>query len=142
MEILIAVISSIGLGSILTTLFNNFLDKRKIKNEKKDLIKIDLYKNLLIFMNIALDIDNKKYYQLYELQHTLQTKDEYIKQISLYYYDAILYCPDKVLKNLHDFIEKPSKTLLAKTALQMRSDLWGGKTNLTYMDTIHDKVND
>ena len=119
------------LGGIIATYLKSLLDKRKDIDIKLNQITEEKYKNLLIFMACAIDIKNKRYFQLHE-QVENRTSEDYMNQVKEYYYHSILYSSDEILLKLKDFIENPSKKSYVKVAKAMRVDLWGRKTKLNF----------
>ena len=119
------------IGGILATLLKSYLDKRNQVELNKQKINEDKYKSLLIFMACALDVNKKKYFTLNE-QVSNSTEQDYLNQIKEYYYHSILYSSDKVILNLKKFIENPNKDNYVNVAKEMRNDIWGSKTKLTF----------
>ena len=48
-----------------------------------------------------------------------------------FYYSALLYAPDEVLRTMKEFMKNPTETNFMKSAIAMRKDLWKKKTKVS-----------
>jgi len=129
-EILTALVSAF-IGGILATYLKSYLDKKSQIELSKQKINEDKYRSMLIFMACALDISKKRYFSLNE-QHSNESSSDYLNQIKEYYYHSILYSSDDVILSIKRFIENPSQDNYVIVAKEMRKDIWGEKTKLTF----------
>jgi len=133
-NIIVSLISAV-IGGIVATIIKSFLDKKREIDLNLNKITEDKYRSLLIFMACALDISKKRYFSLNE-QIPNVTQEDYLHQITEYYYHSILYSSDDVIRSLKKFIELPNKDNYILTAKAMRKDLWKSKTKLSDIDII------
>lgn len=133
-QIITSLISAI-VGGIVATILKTLLEKRKdIEITHKKIIEGN-YRSLLIFMACALDYDKRRYFSLNE-QVPNETSEDYMRQLKEYYYHSVLYSSDKVLSAIKTFIATPSQEAYIKVAKEMRQELWGRKTSLSFADII------
>ncbi|MCK5598387.1 hypothetical protein KAI78_02085 [bacterium] len=129
-QILITIVTSLGLGGITSVIIRNQLEKKTILAQRLNEIKSEHYKNLLIFMACSLDIKKKEYFSIHQASD--QTNSEYyFNTVKEYYYHELLYSSDDVIISLKNFIESPSESTFISTTKAMRKDLWGNRTKLT-----------
>ena len=135
-QILVGLGSAV-IGGIVATYLKTFLEKRKEIEISLQKITEDKYKNLLIFMACAIDIDKKRYFTMNEQIENNSSLD-YLNQIKEYYYHSLLYSPDNVITALKAFINSPDKLNYVKVAKEMRRDLWNKNTKLNFEEILLD----
>lgn len=91
------------------------------------------YLAIMILMFTALDPKKqleKLAYHRPEIKNFSDLKNE----LELETLNSLMFANDKVVKALKEFTQNPTKSNYIKTAVAMRRDLWGGKTNITIDD--------
>ena len=101
----------------------------------------DKYKSLLIFMQCALNYEDRHYFQLNE-NRKLKDENDYLHQLKLYYYNSLLYSSENVLKSIKNFISQPNDKNFILAALSMRNEIWERKNKLTYEQISLSQKND
>jgi hypothetical protein len=127
---IVAVVSLLGLGGLISGYFTLQWQRGSKKLEKMAEYKETRYKCILILMRACLDFDRyqgelqKSGYSMRGIHDlTALLHDEHIS--------AFLYASDDFLTAFQEFIQSPSEKGLVKVALSMRKDLWGVKTRLS-----------
>jgi acyl-CoA hydrolase len=138
-QILIPLLTGLGIGSIATSIISGWLDKKKQMDLTLARILEDKYRGLLVFMACALDIEKKRFFTISE-QVEQKTSKDYMNQVIEYYYHSTLYSSDQVILSLKDFINSPSQESYIKVAQAMRKDLWGRKTSIDFNDIKLEKA--
>lgn len=126
----IEVLGLLGVGGIIGAYFKSLWDKKKEIDLQSQNIKELRYRSTLIFMRCFLkpkslqqfDIDDP---EIRKLKREEEIKKHCRSKLIEFYYNSVLYAPDKVLSNIKCFIENPSEVNFMKTANSMRKDLWG-----------------
>jgi len=130
MEVITSLISAI-LGGIVATILKTLLEKKKDIEISYNKLMEEKYRSLLVFMACALDIKNKRFFTLQE-QHPNTTTEDYVNLLKEYYYQSVLYSSDNVILAIKEFINNPTKQQYINVAKEMRIELWGKSTNLSY----------
>lgn len=132
-ELLIAIISSLGLGGFLSTLFTSWVNKNKSVLEAKKEQMRKRYLAIMILMFTRLDL-KKQLTKLGNHRPDINTLDDLENELDLEILNSLIFASDKVVRTLKNFNNNPTKENYLKTALAMRDDLWGGKTSITEKD--------
>lgn len=127
-ELLGSIISGV-IGGVIVIVVQFIFDHKKEMSIRLHSIKEDKYRSLLIFMACSLDINKKKYFSLNE-QQEIKSEQEYLEEITEYYYHSVLYSSDNVLLAIKTFIRDPNKINYINVAKEMRKELWGKKTKI------------
>ena len=128
-ELLISVITALGIGSILGAYFQSrFQYKKELKNEEND-IKRKRFGAIIIQMLTIIDFNkNIKYVQ--KFRPDLINLDDYINETKAELLNSISYASDNVISSISDFLRKKDYKSYLKAVISIRKDLWGKKTKI------------
>jgi len=127
-EIILSVLGLVGIGGIASSYLNrqNELAFKILENKERR------YKSCLLYMDVFFKPSNIKY--LSSRQIDIQSSEDVIEYLKAEYHEMILYASRPVILCLKKFIEHPSKETFLETVLEMRTDLWSKKRNLTIQE--------
>ena len=131
-EILIGLVGGLGIGTLITSIANYYLENKKQIKIYEQETKRERYKALVIKMLVVLDPTNQKY--VLPIRPDLKTLEDWRKEVEAEWFNSWLFASDEVIKQLKSFLNQPSTENYCKTVIAIRKDLWGKETNLTPED--------
>ncbi|KXK09312.1 MAG: hypothetical protein UZ20_WS6002000620 [candidate division WS6 bacterium OLB21] len=132
-ELLIAIISSLGLGGIASALITQWINKDKNIQESKKIQMQKRYLAIMILMFAFLD-PKKQLKKLSSHRPDINNLQDLKNELELETLNSLIFANDSVVKALNEFTKNPTKQNYIKTVVSMRRDLWGGKTKVTLED--------
>ncbi len=133
LDIITAIIASLGLGGLVGTILQSFLSNRNKVFEDEFREKGKRYKAIMILMWTSLNPKSElAHLKLY--REDIPNADTLRKELKLELYNMMLYAGDNVIRSLKQFIKKTTHENYSKVALEMRKDLYGKKTNINFND--------
>lgn len=129
LEILITIITSLGIGSLITALVSNYLSKSKEIDFKKHEQKEKRYRSVLLYMDVYFEPQNIKF--LSSRQPDITSHKDVIEYLKAEYHEMLLYSPRSVLLAVKKFIDTPSRENFLLAILEMHQDLWIKKKDLS-----------
>lgn len=133
-QIIISVLTLLGLGSVIGAYVTSLLDKKKELEFKLLEQKERRYKSCLLYMNTFFEPKNIKY--LSNRQPDIDNAHDVIEYLKMEYYEMMLYASKEVILFVKIFIESPSRENFLKTILYMRKDLKVNKNDLSLQEII------
>ena len=130
---IIEVIGLIGIGGLLKSIIDFFIDNRKLRTEARHQFKETRYKAILLLL-YALMYYDKEQDQLKKHRPDIKSKDDLINEIRAEWTNMILFASDNVITTTQNFILEPNLTNFNKTLLAMRKSLYGLRTKLKFND--------
>ena len=129
-ENIIAILSLLGLGGLLSSYLTLLWQRRNADLAKKQDYKETRYKCIIMLMQGVFDFDrSKKEFQKYGYQ--IHNLDDLLALLRAEHINAFLFASDDFLTAFAQFIQEQNQTNLHRTALAIRQDLWGVKTSLS-----------
>lgn len=122
LELIITIITSLGVGSLITAIVSYYLDKGKEIDFKKHEQKEKRYRSVLLYMDVYFEPRNIKF--LSSRQPDIDSQNDVIQYLEAEYHEMLLYSPKNVLLAVKKFIENPTKENFLIAVLKMREDLW------------------
>ncbi len=128
-QIIIAIISSLGIWTFIWALINFFLWKNKellfaqIEQREKR------YKSSLLFMETYLNPEKIPWMNAYWVSNA-KNKNDILEYLISEYNQMILYSWKNVILSVKHFIENPTEKNFLKATVEMRKDLWNKRTDL------------
>ena len=140
-SLLAALITALGLGSILGAFFQSRFEQQKQIKEQEHELKQRRYGAILILLLTKLD-PKTGLAKTRAIRPDLQTLDDVEKEIETEFLHSVLFASDDVIRALAEFIQNPNHASYVKVAIAMRKDLWGKKTfiNEEVAELIKDKT--
>lgn len=123
-QIILSFLGIIGIGGIVTAIFNKSKEIEFQKLEQKQ----RRYKSMLLYMDVYFEPENIKY--LSSRQPDIHSAKDVIEYLKAEYHEMLLYASKKVILSAKRFIENPSRELFLEVILAMRGDLWIKKSDL------------
>ncbi|MCK4648649.1 hypothetical protein KAT51_03905 [bacterium] len=133
-QIILSFLGIIGIGGIITALFNKAKEIEFQKLEQKQ----KRYKSMLLYMDVFFEPKNIKY--LSSRQPDINTAKDVLEYLKAEYHEMLLYASKDVISSARDFINSPNRENFLKVVLAMREDLWIRKKDLE-LDDIKLKEN-
>src|SRR3989344_3847084 len=132
-QIIISVLTLLGLGGIVGGYITYLLDKKKEREFKVLEQKEKRYKSCLLYMDAFFEPKNIKY--LSSRQPDIDNAQDVIEYLKAEYHEMLLYASKDVILSVKAFINNPTRENFLKTVLSMRQDLWVKKNDLE-LDSI------
>src|SRR3989344_9583654 len=133
-QIIISVLTLLGLGGIVGGYITYLLDKKKEREFKVLEQKEKRYKSCLLYMDAFFEPKNIKY--LSSRQPDVDDVKDIIEYLKMEYHEMILYASKDVIFSVKEFIENPARDNFLKTILTMRRDLSAKRNDLDLNDII------
>lgn len=130
---IISTIGLIGLGGLIKSLLDFFIDDRRRKSEAKHLFKEVRYKAIILLDYALINYDTEKS-KLLNNRPDIKSKDDLFNEIYTEWVNMALYASDKVIFSMKVFIQNPTEATFTETILAMRKDLYSIKTNIKSKD--------
>jgi hypothetical protein len=121
LQIIISILTLLGVGGIAGGYITYLLDKRKEREFKVLEQKEKRYKSCLLYMDAFFVPKNIKY--LSSRHPDINDANDIIAYLEMEYHEMILYASTDVVLSLRTFIENPNRENFLKTILTMRQDL-------------------
>jgi hypothetical protein len=132
---IISVIGLIGLGGLLKSILDFFIENKRIKSDAKHDFKQTRYKAIILqcfsLINFAKEKD-----KLLIHRPDLKTQEILFDEIFVEWTNMTLYASDKVIQAMRNFLKNPNQDLFNNLILAMRRDLYGIRTSLKSTDLI------
>ena len=126
---IISVIGLVGIGGLLKSTLDFFIDNRKRKSETKHEFKQTRYKAIILQCYSLIYYDKEKN-NLLNHRPDLKTKDDLYNEIYTEWINMTLYASDKVITSMKKFLEHPIQETFNMLILEMRKDLYSIRTRL------------
>ncbi|OGF19323.1 hypothetical protein A3I35_02975 [Candidatus Falkowbacteria bacterium RIFCSPLOWO2_02_FULL_45_15] len=131
-QIIISVLTLLGLGGIVGGYITYLLDKKKEREFKVLEQKEKRYKSCLLYMDAFFEPKNIKY--LSSRQPDIDNAQDVIEYLKMEYHEMMLYASKEVIFSVKAFIENPTHEKFLRTILTMRQDLSKLKNDLDLND--------
>ena len=131
-QIIISVLTLLGLGGIVGGYITYLLDKKKEREFKVLEQKEKRYKSCLLYMDAFFEPKNIKY--LSSRQPDIDNAQDVIEYLKMEYHEMMLYASKEVILSVKAFIENPTHKKFLRTILTMRQDLSKMKNDLDLND--------
>lgn len=122
-----------GIGGLLKSIIDFFIDNRKRRTETRHQFKETRYKAILLLLYSLVYYDLEQD-QLRKHRPDINSKMDLSNEIRAEWTNMILFASDKVIATMRDFILDPNMTIFTKTLLAIRKDLYGFRTYLKFKD--------
>lgn len=129
----LATITALGLGALLTKIFEYISDRQKTKEQTKHDFKQTRYKAIILLMYSLLDFE-KQNKMLQQNNRNFKDKTELWDELKAEWTNMTLYASDEVVRVMKKFLQAPTLDTYNVTTLAMRKDLYNIKTKLTLED--------
>ena len=129
MEEIISAIGLVGLGGLLKSFFDFFIDSKKVKSETNHQFKETRYKAIIILSYALVGYDTEKN-RIFALRPDIRTREDLFDEVYLEWVNMTLYASDKVILKMKYFLEDVNQNNFNETILAMRKDLYGIRTKL------------
>jgi len=123
-QIILSLLGIIGIGGIITAIFNRSKEIEFQKLEQKQ----KRYKSMLLYMDVFFEPKNIKY--LSSRQPDINSVEDVIEYLKAEYHEMLLYASKSVIFTTKEFIDNPNKDNFLRVVFAMRSDLWIRKNDL------------
>ncbi len=127
------IIASLSLGGLIGTILQSFLLKRNRVFEDEFKHRAKRYKAIMILMWASLN-PKRELKHLRVFREDITNIETLKRELKLELYNMALYGGDNVIRSLKKFIKKINHENYSRVALEMRKDLYGKKTNITFDD--------
>lgn len=129
-EIIVSILSIIGIGSVIGAFFTYFWQKKKEMQMKENQLKENRYLCILLLMYGYI---NKEEFKRVKSHRTeIQNREDLKKELQTEWVNSWIFAGDNTIKSFKNFLENPNETTFAKTVLSMRKELWNKKSNYPY----------
>jgi hypothetical protein len=129
-ELLISILTALGLGGIFGTYFQSrFQHQKEIKEDIHNL-KRQRYGAILIQMLTILDPEHGLS-KTQKFRPDLKSIEDFKEEVKIEMLNSVLFANDEVIKAMAEFIRNPKHAAYVKTVVSMRKDLWGKRTKIT-----------
>jgi hypothetical protein len=132
-ETIISALGLLGLGSLVKSILDFFVDGRKRKSESQQQHKEPRYKAILILCHTLVNFENEKD-RLIIHRPNIKTKEDLLDEVYLEWVNMTLYASDDVIKAMKIFLQNYNQENFSKTMIAMRKDLYNIRTNLGEQD--------
>jgi len=124
----------VGLGAGVIGAYSAELFRRRTQTQLAEFEeKVNRFRSALIYMQVLLHPDQIDHLPVEVLKaYNLKTKDDIQDTLFAEYSRMVLFASDEVLQAVKSFMANPSDASYWKTLTEMRKNLWGKKTHLTY----------
>ena len=131
LQIVIALLTALGLGGLITAVVSHHLGKGKEIDFKKREQKERRYRSALLFMDVYLEPDNIRFFSTRQPPTPpIVSRQDVIENLKAEYHEMLLYSPKEVLVAVKRFILEPTHENFLTAILEMRADVWIGKHDL------------
>ena len=127
-QIILSFLGIIGIGGIITALFNKSKEIEFQKLEQKQ----KRYKSMLLYMDVFFEPKNIKY--LSSRQPDIDSAEDVMEYLKAEYHEMLLYASKEVILAAKNFIESPTRDNFLNVVLAMRKDLWIKQKDLDLRD--------
>jgi hypothetical protein len=134
-EIVISLLTAMGLGSVLGAFFQSRFEQQKQMKEQEHELKRKRYGAILILLLTKLD-PKKGLAKTRAIRPDLKNLADIEEEIEAEFLHSILFANDEVIRALAEFIQNPNHSSYVKAAAAMRRDLWGKKTSINDKEVI------
>jgi len=127
-EVILGVLSVIGIGGVLTASITYLWEKRKERQFKENELKEKRYLCTLLLMYAFInpnELDNLK-----RNRPEIKNLKGLERELQLEWVNSWIFASDETIKLFKDFLDSPNEKTFAKTILSMRKELWGKETRL------------
>src|SRR3990172_748917 len=128
LELILSILSVIGIGSILGAFFTYFWQKRKEIQLKENELKEKRYLCTLLLMYTYINPEELK--GLNRIRPEIQNLDDLKKELQTEWVNSWIFAGDDTIKSFKKFLESPNENNFAETVLSMRKELWNKKSKL------------
>lgn len=123
-QILISVLSGLGIGGLLGVFAKSFLDRQQHKFSKVFEYKEARYKAIMILMWIAMNPTEYELGKLIKHRPDIRNTKELEEELKLEYHNAMLFASDEVLDAMSDFLKKKNVEAWKIVTKAIRKDLY------------------
>jgi hypothetical protein len=126
---IISIIGLIGIGGILKSIFNLFINNKKQKSETQHQFKETRYKAIILLIYAYINYEKEKN-KIISHRPDINSKDLLYDEIYAEWINMTLFASDEVILKMKNFLDNPVNDSFNKTILSMRKDLYGIKSKI------------
>lgn len=134
MDTTFTVLTILGIGTLLNSVWIYILNKRKIKSESNQQFKDVRYKAIIILAYSLVYFDKSKPLQTHRPE--INSKNDIFDELFIEWRNMMLYAGDSVILSMKQFLENSNSDTLNKLILSMRKDLYGINTKISKKDLV------
>lgn len=123
------------IGGVIGAFFQSKFQHQKQLKEWEHEVKRKRYFALNVLLITKIDVPSR-IASLSNIRPDINTEEQMDKEIEVELLNAILFASDNVLKEIKDFIAKPSTLSYHNVAMAMRRDLWKKQTSVALHNTF------
>lgn len=128
-EILIPVLSVIGVSGIVGAFFTYFWDKRKQRESKENELKERRYLCTLLLMYAI--INPAELDSIQKNRPDIRNLNDLKRELQTEWVNFWIFAGDTTILSLKEFLDNPNEQTFAKTILSMRKELWNKESRLS-----------
>lgn len=129
-EIILSIISIIGIGGILSAFFTYLWQKKKELFLRENELKKTRYLSILLQMYTL--INPTQLEKLKPIRPDIKSMDDLKEELKTEWVNTLIYSSDGTITTFKNFISNPNEKSFIQTVLSMRKELWGKKSKLTF----------
>jgi len=129
LEIILALLTAIGLGGIIGAYFQSRFQHQKEVQEDIHNLKRQRYGAILIQM-LTILAPQRGLLKAQQFRPDLKDVADFKEEVKTEMLHSVLFASDDVIKAMAEFLQNPSYSSYIKTTVAMRRDLWGKKTKI------------
>lgn len=128
LELILSVLSVIGIGGIASAFFTYIWKKRKERQLKENELKERRYLCTLLLMYTFVrpkELDNLK-----QIIPAIKNQNDLKRELQVEWVNSWIFASDNTITAFKKFLDAPSEETFAKTVLAMKKELWNKGTKL------------
>jgi len=125
----ISIIGLIGIGGLLKSLLDYYLNKNKSQKETQQQLKEKRYMAIILLSYTFINFEQEKD-KLRNHRPDIKTFEDLKKELMAEIINMSLYAADQTVQQMKSFLQSPSNETFAVFILEMRKELFGIKTTL------------
>ena len=130
---ILTAIGLIGIGGIAKSSIDYIIGSRKSKQDSKNTLKETRYKTIILLCYALVNYDKEKTTLIIN-RPDINSVDRLKNELHVEFINMSLFGSDRVVIKMKEFVTQQNKQSLIKLALEMRKDLYGISTKLSYAD--------
>ena len=128
LEIILSILSIIGIGGIIGAFSTYFWQKRKEILLKENELKERRYLCILLLMYALLNPEELE--NLKRHRSDIRNLNDLKSELQAEWVNSWIFAGDNTIRMFKEFIENPNENNFAQAVLSMRKELWGKKSKL------------
>lgn len=129
LELLLSILSVIGIGGVISAFFTYIWEKRKERQLKENELKERRYLCTLLLMYAF--INPKELVSLKRVRPEIKNQDDLKRELQLEWVNSWIFASDNTITSFKEFLDVSNEETFAKTVLSMRKELWNKGTRLS-----------